>query len=47
MSQAIITGAGAFIAVIAALTYVFYVRPVLDEREIRREMSRETHTSSA
>lgn len=39
MTQAIIMGAGAFVTVVAALTYAFRVRPALDEREIRREMS--------
>lgn len=39
MTQAIITSAGAFVAVVAAMTYAFRVRPALNEREIRREMS--------
>lgn len=36
-----------FAALVAAATYVFRVRPWLDEREIKREMRCESVTSPA
>lgn len=42
MTTAIITGA-AFLSAV----YVFEIHPALDEREIRREMSREARTNPA
>lgn len=37
---------GAF-AVFAALTWVFRIRPYLDERDVARDMRREARTSTA
>lgn len=43
MTTVIIAGAAAFLSAV----YVFEIRPALDEREIRREMSREARTNPA